>query len=366
MSIKTTSGRPETPHPDISDKEIIDTLAFAQERLADLNGDLSTESADNNKKLSTDPYESAVFFNIDTRPSNRASALVHTPSYNLPSEEYWQRLEFLNDTIVGKRIILSRSALNDSLIDARKKHEQEFHDSLMNPGKQIVFAYPIVHEDAAIAAIQLAFTVNDDKFKHWALPSNKQLDTIWEKHRSSMAEVGSVLAILAMKTSSLSNSFEIQPPDVFDAIVIGWDVVNSRAEVRNGNYSKLVKYLERWKAARTEITKHLGAIALDRGDAEYIILPFNHVDTNNPGAIERYSKRNITPIIETLVNRHEEIAELSLPNMLKKVKFAVGIGNFEEDQDGNLSSKALYELKDLADGSAKSIVYSPAAEKMLF
>jgi hypothetical protein len=360
MSTRAVSQRPESLRF-THQKDTVDTLAMAQERLDAINYDCDELASRNNHNLDSHPYEGVVLFGIDARPTDRASALLHASSYGMDRNE---RLNFFEDTIKDRRIILSQSALQASLQDGESNRYQTFHDSKMNYGNQIVWAQPLVHEGKNVAAVQLAFSIN--RTPNWNLPSNDGLDTIWQKHRAPMAEVARSIADLALKTSSLSKSLEIMPPVTPNAFVIQWDVVKSRSDALNQNYAKQEAYLETWKAAREEITKATGARILDRGDGEFIILPINQKDLNNDTAVRRYSKHEMLPIVDALVKKHAEIAYAYLPELFKKIKVTVGVGNIEEDQDGKPTGQVLYELKNLADYSTKSLVFSPAAEKILF
>lgn len=360
MSTSVVPQRPESLRF-IHQQETIDTLGMAQTRLDSLNYDIDDLAFRDNPKSNNHPYEGAVLFSVDSRPTDRASALLHSPSYGMNRDD---RLNYFKNNIQGRRIILSQSALKASLDDGEMNHYQTFHDSKMNYGKQMVWAQPLVHGGENIAAVQLAFTLNHRQ--SWNAQSNDDVDKIWEKHQRPMAEVARGLAALAVKTSSLSKSLEIMPPVTPNAFVIQWDVVNSRSDALNGNYAKQEAYLETWKAAREDITKELGATILDRGDGEFIILPFEHMDLYNTPAIRRYSKREIIPIIDQLVEKHAEIAQQYLPELFKRINVTVGAGNIEEDQDGLPTGQVLYELKNLADSSTKSLVFSPAAKKILF
>ena len=345
----------------IKQKETIDTLAMAQERLVALNYDYCELSSDTNPRLRTDPYEGAVLFSIDERPSNRASTIAFAPSYGLENDP---RLEFNREAIRGRRIILDQSALKNSLDDGEKHREQSFWTSKMNPGQQTVWAQPLIHEDKNVAAVQLAYSTNQNP--DWILSSNEDVDKVWKKHRRSMDEVAKGLADLALKTTSLSKKLELMPPVTPNAIVIEWDVVNSRLDALSDLYATQEAYLEVWKAARAKIMKNIGHSVLDRGDGEFIILPLEHMDLNNPAIVRQYSKREILPLINELVDKHTEISTAFRMNILKKIKVAVHVGNIEEDQDGGPTGQVLYELKNLADSSAKPLTFSPAAEEMLF
>lgn len=360
MRARTVPYRQESPRF-INQQHTIDTLAMAQECLNDLNYDYHELSLHDNPKSDVYPYEGAILFGVDTRPTNRASALLHSPSYGINRGE---RLEFFEENIKNRRIILGQSALQASLCDGKKNHSQEFHDSKMNSGNQMVWAEPLVYEGENVAAVQLAFTINHTS--SWNFPSNDAVDKIWQKHRRPMAEVACGLADLALQTSSLSKSLEIMPPTAPNAFVVQWDVVNSRSDALSNNYARQEAYLETWKAAREEITKSSGATILDRGDGEFIVLPFAHVNSNDSLAMRYYSKRNVLPIIDQLVAKHAEIATAYLPELFKRIKVTVAVGNIEEDQDGQPTGQVLYELKNLADSSTKSLAFSPAAEKMLF
>lgn len=348
----------------IHQHDTIDTLAMAQEHLESINYDYDSLGFDNNPASTTHPYEGVILFNVDTRPTNRASALLHAASYGTDGARRDARLGFFRDNIEGRRIILGQSALQESLNDGEKNRSQTFHDSKMNSGNQMVWAQPLVHEGKNVAAIQLAYTLNQTQ--NWNYPSNDAVDKIWEKHRRPMAEVAKALADLALKTSSLSKSLEIKPPIAPNAFVIQWDVINSRSDALNGNYATQEAYLETWKAARAEITKELGATILDRGDGEYIILPFERTALRDSMVVRRYSKNEIAAFVERLVKQHAKVAQSYLPEIFKQIKVTVDAGNIEEDQDGQPTGEVLYALKNSADTSTESLVFSEAAKKILY
>lgn len=345
----------------INQQGTINTLNAAQERLDSLNEDYYDLSLQDNPRLKTQPYEGAVLFSVDKRPTNRASTLLHSPADELG---HTGRLRFSQSTLEGKRIILSQSALQSSLIDGEQNRSQTFHSSLMNPDEQIVWAQPLVHEGENVAAVQLAYTINQTP--EWIYPSNDDVDKIWEKHRKPMAEVAKDLAALSLKTDSLSKSLEIMPPITSNAFVIQWDVVNSRANALTSHYATQEAYLETWKAARAEITKKLGVAVLDRGDGEFIVLPIEHINVHNRADVGLYAKREILPVINQLVETHNNIAAAYEPTLFEKIRISVGLGNIEEDQDGQPTGQVLYELKNLADSSAKPLSFSPQAEKLLY
>jgi hypothetical protein len=78
------------------------------------------------------------------------------------------------------------------------------------------------------------------------------------------------------------------------------------------------------------------------------------------------SQAKIPPIINELIGRHAAIVKEYMP--FKKIKTVIGAGNFEEDQDGNLTSQAIYEIKNSAEKSLSTelLIFSPSAKKILF
>jgi len=347
----------------IHQQQTIDTLAVAKESLDALNDDYCDLDHTNNPRLNTRPYEGAVLFGIedDKHLPDRGFALLHSEAYDL---DRGARLNFYKGAIDNKRVILSQTAIAETLKDSQKNRDQSFHSSKMNPTGQIVWGQPLLRNDQNVGVVQLAYTINENP--DWTYPSNEAVDKIWENHQRPMAEVARSLADLALKTNSLSKSLEILPPVTPNSFVIQWDVVNSRRDAMSSNYAAQEAYLESWKAARAEITDGSGARILDRGDGEFIILPINQRDLNNTAAVGQYSKREIMPIVNELVKKHAEIAAAYFPDLYKKIKVTVGAGNIEDDQDGRPNGQVLYELKNLADSSAKPLAFSPSAEKLLF
>ncbi len=374
MKRNSSQERVESPRF-IKQQETKDTLAMAQESLKALNEDYYQLDLDTNPRSKRYPYEGAVLFGIDGRLKDRASTLAHSPADKLEPS----RLDFNREFIQNRRIILSQSALYNSLESWRKnpKKEQAYYGSKMND-QHLVWAQPLIHEDSeVVGAVQLAFTVNQPN-ENWTVPTQDDLTDVWEKHQKPMGEVARALASLATKTTSLSKSLEIMPPITPNAFVIGWDVVKSTGDALSDTYATQEAYLERWKLERQEIIDKINAKArksddhrfeakvLDRGDGEFIILPIQTSDVNDRVQVRLDSQNHIPAIVDELIKRHAAIAQAYVPTIFKKIQTVVGAGNFEEDQDGNLTSQAIYEIKNSAEKSTELLIYSPSAKKILF
>ena len=345
----------------IHQPDTIDTLAMAKDRLESLNEDYHALGFQDNPRSTTHPYEGAILYSIDQQPSDRATALLHSPSYGLGNDT---RLNFFTSSVKDRRIILSQSALQLSLVDGERNRPQLFHDSRMNPGSQMVWAQPLIYNDKSVAAVQLAFTLN--KNPDWQFPSNRDVDTIWEKHKRPMQEVAKALAALATQSPSLSKSLEKMPPVTPNAFVIQWDVINSGLDAIHGSYAVQEAYLDTWKVARNEITKKLCTAVLSRVAGESVILPIHPTDLHNRAALRLYAKQEILPLVNELISAHNTISSAYRPELFKQIKVAVGVGHIEEDHHGQPSGQVLHQLKSLADASTKPLVFSPEAEEILF
>jgi len=331
------------------------TLAMAQERLDALNDDYHYLSADMNPRSNTYPYEEVTLFNIDDRPTDRASAIAQSHSYDLTRDT---RLEFSKDNISNRRIILSQTALGAAL----KENKPQFMASYMNKN-HAVWAHPLFTDDEQTAAVQLAFTVNQDP--NWNYPGNDDVEKVFKKHQEPLNEVAQVLAELSLKTSSLSKSLEIQPPTTPDAFIVSWDVINSSFNVLSDRYATHEAYLEAWKAEREKITQTFNATILDRGDGEHIIIPIE-ADLNSPGSIKAFGKQNMQPLIETLRATHAAIAQAYAPAIFPKIALRVGVGNFENNQSNLPTSQAITETVKLARYEPETLTaYTPQARAML-
>jgi len=331
------SVSPESAEPSVyvSFKNRRDTqghLAMAQERLDALNEDYHYLSADMNPHSTTHPYEQVTLFNIDARPVDRASAVAQANSYDLVRDP---RLEFSKEHIGNRRIILSQTALGAAL----GENKPQFMTSYMNKN-HAVWAHPLFAGDKQAAAVQLAFTINDNP--DWNYPGNDEVEKVFKKHQEPLNEVAHALATLALKTGSLSKSLEILPPTTPDAFIISWDVVNSTANVLSERYATHEAYLEAWKAERERITETHGATILDRGDGEHIIIPING-DLNDSGNVKQFGRVTIHPLLEELRKAHMNIAQAYVPDIFPNILLRVGIGNFEENQGGFLTSQAITE-----------------------
>jgi len=355
---KSVSSESVEPSVYVSFKNRSDTqstLAMAQERLDALNEDYHYLSADMNPRSSTHPYEEVTLFNIDSRPTDRASAIAQSHSYDIARDA---RLEFSKDNISNRRIILSQTALGAAL----GGNKPQFMASYMNKN-HAVWAHPLFTDGEQTAAIQLAFTMNQNP--NWNYPGNDDVEKVFKRHAEPLNEVAQVLAELSVKTSSLSKSLEIQPPTTPDAFIVSWDVINSSFNVLSDRYATHEAYLEAWKAERQKITETYNATVLDRGDGEHIIVPIK-ADLNNPGSIKAFGKQNMHPLIEELGATHAAVAQAYAPAIFPKIALRVGVGNFENNQSDLPTSQAITETVKLARYEPETLTaYTPQARDIL-
>jgi hypothetical protein len=355
---KSVSSESVEPSVYVSFKNRSDTqssLAMAQERLNALNDDYHYLSADMNPHSDTHPYEEVTLFSIDTRPTDRASAIVQSRSYDLAHDP---RLEFSKDHIDNRRIILSQTALGVAL----RGNKPEFMTSYMNKN-HAVWAHPLFADGKQTAAIQLAFTLNQNP--RWNYPGNTEVEKIFKSHQEPLNEVAQALAELSLKTSSLSKSLEIQPPTTPDSFVISWDVINSSYNVLSNRYAIHEAYLEAWKAEREKITKSYDTTVLDRGDGEHIVIPIQ-ADLNNPDSVKLFGKQTLPPLIEELRAVHAVVARAYGPAIFPKIALRVGIGNFENNQSNLPTSQAITETVKLAHYDPTTLTaYTPQARAIL-
>lgn len=331
------SASPETAEPSsyVRFKDCPETqavLSFAQEQINGLNEDYDYLSDDLNPLTDTHPYEQVTLFNLDSRPTNRASAITQAHSYDLLDDE---RLDFSKSSIANRRIILSQTALGAAL----KEKTPQFMSSYMNEN-HIVWAHPLFADGKQTAAIQLAFTYN--QHPEWLMPSNDEVEKIFHKHEKPLNEVARALANLSLKATSLSKSLEIQPPVTPDSFIISWDIIDSSQAVLSDQYAAHESYLDAWKAEREAITQAYGAIFLDRGDSEHIIIPIT-TDLHEKHRVNTFGKRTINPLLQKLQTAHDAIAQSYKPDLFPKIAFRVGVGNFEENQNGFLTSQSITE-----------------------
>jgi len=331
------------------------TLAMAQERLDALNDDYHYLSADMNPHSESHPYEEATLFTIDTRPTDRASAVAQSHSYDLIRDP---RLEFSKDNIKNRRIILSQTALGVAL----KENKPQFMASYMNKN-HAVWTHPLFTDGKQTAAIQLAFTMNQNP--NWNYPGNDEVEKVFKQHQEPLNEAAQALADLSLKTSSLSKSLEIQPPTTPDAFIVSWDVINSSYNVLSDRYATHEAYLEAWKAEREKITQPYNATILDRGDGEHIVVPIK-ADLNNLRSVKEFGKQNIHSLIEELQLAHAAVAKAYTPTIFPKIAVRVGVGNFENNQSNLPTSQAITETVKLAQYEPETFTaYTPQAREIL-
>lgn len=357
---KRSTVEPEPSPRFISQPETIATLAQGAEVLKALNEAFYTVSYEQNPEtakskdpVNKTPYESVALFSLDTRPTNRASTLLYLPASELAPSE---RLDFSMDSIVNRRVILSHTALGQSLKEDR---EPTFRTSLMNPEKQLVMAFPLVldtpHEpERVIAAAQLSYTINQNP--EWNYPGNDDLEKVWRSNKGAITELTRALGSLAQKTDSLSKKLEIAPPVTPNAYVIQWDIRNSTKSVLSYEYPIFEAYLEAWKEERQRITEPYNVQVLDRGEGEFIIIPFtNRLDVNSTYEVNRFGQTAIEPLVTQLIEAHARIAAAFAPHIFPRIYTGVGLGNVEEDQNNQPTGQVLWDV-------AKTSTIDPAAQ----
>jgi len=339
----------------INQPETVSTLAEVQNALDGFNLSHSEAAHDNNPRSATHPYEGAVFFNIDSRPSNRATAVAHSPFDGFKDDP---RLDFFDTNIKDHRVILSQTALGEAL----KEKSPSFMTSRMNPNQR-VWSHPLEVGGVQTSIIQFADTTNVEE-ENWTYTGNDEADKIWDKHKITLTEAARALASLALKTTSLSKTLEKAPPVAFDSWMLSWDVINSTPDVLSKKYPTHEAYLEAWKARRNEITEAYGAKILDRGDGEHIILPL-FSDPYSDYQTKSYANRIVQPLAKELLNAHAEIADDFMPTIFRRINIGVGVGNIEEDQDGNPTGQVVTEVESLRDGASEPIFYTPTMKSFL-
>lgn len=371
------SRSPAEPEPSprfISQPETIATLAQGNKMLQVLNEAYFNLSEEQNPSVQLHkpydypslPYESIALFSIDRRPANRASTLMHI---HVPGLEHSGRLDFSIDNIINRRVILSRTALGQSLRE--DKGEPTFRTSLMNPDHHLTWAHPLVVDtpqepEHLVGAVQLTYTMNHNP--DWNYPGNDDVEKIWRAHKQSIQQFTQSLGALATKTESLSRKLEIAPPTTPNAYVIQWDVKDSTRRALSWEYPTFDAYLEAWKEERRRITEPYGVEVLDRGEGEFIIVPFtSRVDVNSPYEIRQFGKTTIQPLVSKLLEAHDRVANAFLPTIFPKIYTGVGLGNIEEDSHDLPTGQVLWDVARMTRNNPEGqITYTEAAQIALF
>lgn len=339
----------------IKQEDTISALREVNECLDEINQDLFDVSDADNLRSKTNPYESVAFFTIDARPTNRASAIANAAPYDL---QHTSRLDHYKDTIENRRIILSKTALGKALAT----REPEFMTSEMN-SNQLMWAHRVHIGDEVPAAVQIAYTLNSPE--NWLYPGNDTLEKVWKKNEKGFVKAAKALMSLTPPGGSLTKSLEVAPPVHPDFVVLSWDGINSTGDVLSYRYPTYEAYLEAWKAKRAQITEAHNVTVLDRGDGEHIFVPLN-VNPFDDSQVRHMSKRDILPLITELQSAHNQIAEDFKPDIFRRIKLGVGIGNVEEDQDNLPTGQVITEIESLRASSQDSVFYTPEAKRVLF
>lgn len=339
----------------LKQSQTLDVLNTVQNSLDCLNEDLHQAGFDDNPQSKSHPYERSAFFTIDTRPTDRASAIASSVSYGLDRSP---RLDFYKDNIENRRIILSKTALGIALQD-KSPH---FTVSEMN-SNQLMWAHPLFVDGEQTAAVQIGFTLNSHD--HWIYPGNDDIEKIWHKHERGLAKAARDLTLLTPPNGSLTKSLEIAPPVSPTDFVISWDVVNSSRDVLSPLYPIHEAYLETWKAKRAQLTKDFDVTVLDRGDGEHIVVPLT-ASPFNDAQIREISKRTVLPLVRELKTAHDEIAKDFIPDIFRSINIGVGIGNTEEDQNGLPTGQVFTEIQSLRSKAVQPIFFTPEAQRILF
>jgi len=353
---KSVSSEPSDEIRFINRSDVQDGLAIAQERLYALNEDYQNLSADINPHSDTHPYEQVTLFNLDERPTNRASAIAQANAHGL---ELDSRLDFSKASISNRRIILSQTALGAAL----NQNGPQFMTSYMNKD-HTVWAHPLYVGQQQRAAIQLAFTNGQNP--DWKIPASEDVEKVFKKHERSLIQVARSLAILSLDTTSLSKELELQPPIIADSFMVSWDVINSTPDVLSARYPTHERYLDAFKKRRkTEVTRSYNVTYLDRGDGEHIIVPING-DLNNKDTAKLFGLEHINPLLQKLQATHDVVANAYAPTISPRIAVRVGMGNFEANENDFLTSQAITEtVKRARRSKGSSVAYTPQARRTL-
>lgn len=357
MKQNTSFEAPQPQHRFLNREDVQDTLVMTQERLDALNYDYHNLSLDKNPGNLTHPYEQVTLFTIDTKPSDRASAVAQSTSYGINLD---RRIEFAQQNIFNHRVNLSQTALGVAI----GLKSPLYMNSLMNKDHR-VWAHPLLVEGNPVAAVQLAFTVDHFQTKNWKYPESSELEHIFKKHKDALTDSARVLAAFSLQRDSLSRSLEINPPTTPDSFMISWDVINSSKDVLSPRYATHEEYVRTFKGQRAILTDPFKASALDRGDGEHVIIPIR-ANLNNPADIQQFGRKNIPPLLEKLQFVHGEVAQAYAPDLFPKVRYRVGLGNFEESQEAFRTSQSITEALKMGQAYGNPhISYTQAAHDIL-
>lgn len=281
---------------------------------------------------SGDAYDGITYFAVDNRAQNWASAMVSLRPE--PGDE--ARHEFARASLDGRQVDLGATALGAAL----KNVYSEYIPSRMNPERHITWTQPVTENQKVAGGLQAAFRRDGGS----AL-SERQMGVLWGNFDEEITDVGQQFAELSRKVKSpMAHELEFELPVTPNAVVIGWDMVGSSILARD-RYGTLERYLDRVKPYfQNVISEDHTVESNDTADGQHFVISLpESVDRANNTSLREYLNDEIRPLVQQLSAAHHDLAAKEYPDINPEVRFAIGMGAFEE-RFGRMASRELWHV----------------------
>lgn len=239
-----------------------------------------------------------------------------------------EQATFAKRNVFNRRIQLAGTALQQSL----ENREPLFTQSAMQPERHMTWGAGLGN-----AAVQIAFDV-----RNGILPSNDEMDAVWEHHAPLIAEAALPLQQIQDETDNFLGKMELDPATQPNAFAIRWDVIGSTemALTKSGPYQA---YLDHWKREIARVMDRSDYDVFDLGDGQNLILPFGRNNPFDTTALRRMRDSIVLPLTNALIATHEQVAAQYNDTFRPEARFAVSMGNVYPDHTHQKTGLLLYE-----------------------
>lgn len=291
-------------------------------------------------------YDSVVVFShVDGEPIATPVAHLDATTDVDPS-----RHDFRNKAIIGRRVLLSGTALGETL--QKPTSAPRYKASRINHTyPQATFTHPLFHDQRKVGALQYSFTPTHED-EPLDLPDVSELKPLAKHHERELAHVARAmerLHILSREFGSLALGLEFEESVAPNAFIVRWDVTGSSRLALGDKHAALDAYtnqVHRYIKTLTEAYRASdGAESYsDQGDGAYVILPLG--SETNPYDKKSLKQYRATTGAQFLTSLNHGIAAIGrhYEDISPRIRITSSFGFVEANSIGRLKSKAMYEL----------------------